>query len=357
MNKKPVLSICIPTYNRAALVYECVSGILKSKSKDIEVVVSDNASEDTTSLLLSKIKDNRFHYNRNKTNIGSLNVINVLEYAQGNWLLLISDECRFFNIEQISIMVNELDSYQNVYIVYYNVITNGLKYIRSEKDIRYKKGIEAFFHAGKIAFIPGIVFNKKQLSFNNIHKLINNVKKRNLTTLYPHICIQYMAFFRGDIVMKKDFLLQEIFRPNIYQEKWSITMKDLFDFSLYLSGKIDMNPEEKVFLLFQCILNWFYVDTWEEEFDKNKGKTVLVNDKCQIIKKGINNILLFEIIYKKVIAKILNCKSFKIVKKQYPEQYSYYKSREKYYKKSILKSIVKIEEWEKEFFDNFQVYH
>ncbi len=357
MNKKPVLSICIPTYNRAALVYECVSGILKSKSEDIEVVVSDNASEDTTSLLLSKIKDDRFHYTRNKTNIGSVNVINVLKLAQGSWLLLISDECRFLDIEQIPIMVNELNGYQNVSIVYYNVITNGLKYIRSEKNIRYKKGVEAFCHAGKIAFIPGIIFNSNELSFDNIYKLINQVKKRSLTTLYPHICIQYMAFFRGDIVMKKDFLLQEIFRPNIYQEKWSITMKNLFDFSLYLCGKIDIKQEEKAFLLLQCVLNWFYVDTWKEMFDENKIKVVLVNNKFQIIKKSICNILLFEVIYKNIIAKILNCRSFKIVKKQYPEQYNYYKDREKYYKRNLLKSIFKIEEWEKEFFDNFSTYH
>lgn len=47
------ISICIPTYNRANVVYRTVVNCLKCKDEDIEVVVSNNCSEDNTEELLS----------------------------------------------------------------------------------------------------------------------------------------------------------------------------------------------------------------------------------------------------------------------------------------------------------------
>ena len=57
---KPLLSICIPTYNRGNHVFSVVKKILQNKSIDIEVYVQDNCSVDETELLLSTINDPRF---------------------------------------------------------------------------------------------------------------------------------------------------------------------------------------------------------------------------------------------------------------------------------------------------------
>jgi abequosyltransferase len=55
MTYRPLLSVCIPTYNRAGYLRECLSSI-ETKGIDslVEVVVSDNASTDDT---LSVLKD------------------------------------------------------------------------------------------------------------------------------------------------------------------------------------------------------------------------------------------------------------------------------------------------------------
>lgn len=89
---KPFLSICIPTYNRGKIVYRTVSNILKSSREDIEVVVSNNCSTDDTEELLLQIKDSRFKYFKNDYNNGADNLVSVLTYAQGEYLLLQSDE-------------------------------------------------------------------------------------------------------------------------------------------------------------------------------------------------------------------------------------------------------------------------
>ncbi|NCC37176.1 MAG: glycosyltransferase, partial [Chloroflexia bacterium] len=48
--EEPLLSICIPTYNRADLLEYCLEGLREFERYDVpfEVVVSDNASEDRT---------------------------------------------------------------------------------------------------------------------------------------------------------------------------------------------------------------------------------------------------------------------------------------------------------------------
>ena len=70
-----LLSICIPTYNRADIVYECVKECLKISGDDIEVVVNDNCSTDDTKGKLEKIVDKRFRYYRNNENIGYSNLM------------------------------------------------------------------------------------------------------------------------------------------------------------------------------------------------------------------------------------------------------------------------------------------
>ena len=89
---KPVLSICIPTYNRAELVYKRVNHILKYKGDDIEVVVSNNASTDNTLDLLSTINDSRLTVHSNSENIIELNWPLVVSKGSGLFAALISDE-------------------------------------------------------------------------------------------------------------------------------------------------------------------------------------------------------------------------------------------------------------------------
>lgn len=61
-NSKYLLSICIPTYNRASIIRDCVDSCLEINSKNIEIVVTDNASTDGTYNELKDIKDSRFKY-------------------------------------------------------------------------------------------------------------------------------------------------------------------------------------------------------------------------------------------------------------------------------------------------------
>lgn len=96
----PLLSICIPTYNRELFLKECLNSISEqiSKNDPIEVVISDNASTDNTSELVSSFNDKlNLKYVINEKNIGfDANCLNVVKHATGSYCLILgSDDCLY----------------------------------------------------------------------------------------------------------------------------------------------------------------------------------------------------------------------------------------------------------------------
>ena len=94
---KPLLSICIPTYNREKQLLENLKRILAQNCPEIEVLVCDNASTDgTEAAVRSFLMDNRlenFYYFKNETNIGpDRNFVKVLSLAKGTYSHLLGDD-------------------------------------------------------------------------------------------------------------------------------------------------------------------------------------------------------------------------------------------------------------------------
>ena len=86
------LSICIPTYNRAAFLGYALDSIIAQATDEVEIVVSDNASTDGTEALVRDYQSRfpRIRYHRNPENLGAdRNFLKVVEIAQGEygWLL------------------------------------------------------------------------------------------------------------------------------------------------------------------------------------------------------------------------------------------------------------------------------
>jgi glycosyltransferase involved in cell wall biosynthesis len=95
-NKQPLLSICIPTYNRCDVLSESIKSIVNSPVfKEIELVISDNCSEDNTeNLVLSYVKqfpNNIKYIKTDKNGSGEENFVNVLAHGNGKFLKLSND--------------------------------------------------------------------------------------------------------------------------------------------------------------------------------------------------------------------------------------------------------------------------
>lgn len=90
---QPLLSFCIPTYNRAGTLLPLVRRVLQHPGDEIQVVVMDNGSTDDTLARLANIEDHRLIVRTNGTNRGVLfNVVNVLIAGNARYSALLLDK-------------------------------------------------------------------------------------------------------------------------------------------------------------------------------------------------------------------------------------------------------------------------
>ena len=89
----PIVSVCIPTYNRAPLLAQSIRSVLGQTLQDFELVISDNASTDDTETLVRSFDDPRIRYVRNQTNLGHrANYNRCLQLARGAYLTMFPDD-------------------------------------------------------------------------------------------------------------------------------------------------------------------------------------------------------------------------------------------------------------------------
>ncbi|WDF54707.1 glycosyltransferase family 2 protein [Mucilaginibacter sp. KACC 22063] len=95
--QNPILSICIPTYNRSKYLVSCLQSILK-QVKDymhIEILVSDNQSTDDTNQQIQQfINHPKFKYFLQTENLGATkNYFKLVsDYATGDFCWIIGDD-------------------------------------------------------------------------------------------------------------------------------------------------------------------------------------------------------------------------------------------------------------------------
>ncbi|MDP2593100.1 MAG: glycosyltransferase family 2 protein [bacterium] len=90
-----LVSIGLPTYNRATLLPKAIDALLNQTYKNIELIVSDNASSDDTEKIMETYanRDHRIRYIRQKQNIGgNPNHEFVVKQAKGEYFMWVSDD-------------------------------------------------------------------------------------------------------------------------------------------------------------------------------------------------------------------------------------------------------------------------
>lgn len=87
----PLVSVCVPTFNRAGYLRACLDSVRAQTWSPIEIVVSDNCSTDGTREMLRDMHDVRVLLQ--ESNVGMVGNWNaVLGRAQGEYAVLLSDD-------------------------------------------------------------------------------------------------------------------------------------------------------------------------------------------------------------------------------------------------------------------------
>jgi len=109
--KMPLVSICIPTYNNARFLRECLDSIVNQTYQNKEIIVSDNVSTDETKKIVKEyVEKYKVKYYKNEKNIGAeANFTRCIELTKGEYIAIFhADDLYMLNIIQ-----RQIDTFQN----------------------------------------------------------------------------------------------------------------------------------------------------------------------------------------------------------------------------------------------------
>ena len=210
----PLLSICIPTYNRAQYLKEALESILNQIHNDnkdkVEICVSDNASNDYTEILVKKYKKRSpvsIVYHKNLKNMGAdYNYLKAVEIAKGKycWLLGSDDVIEKDGINKILFEIQN-NSHIDIFTFRRFVYTKDMRYKSLHevsppklyslgKDYIFRDKIECLkYTAGIWGYISTIVVNReKWLSVKGYEKWVGSA--------YVHLYIIYYLIKNNSLV-------------------------------------------------------------------------------------------------------------------------------------------------------------
>jgi len=110
---KILLSLCIPTFNRAPILNQGTRKLLELPAFDseVELVICDNCSTDETPAVVEKLKADfptkNITYHRNASNVQDINFFEALNQGQGRYRKLLNDYT-YIKSDGLEIMKSEI---------------------------------------------------------------------------------------------------------------------------------------------------------------------------------------------------------------------------------------------------------
>lgn len=201
--RNAILSICIPTWNRANILQHSLRSIeaqiKEIDSSELELFVSDNCSDDNTQEVVKDFiqKGLPITYNRNKKNLGaSGNFVRCMQWASGKYILLLGDDdiLRPGSIKFLLDILRHKD-YGLVHI-------HNNKNFLSGKETKVYDNVDEFIKSVSYfyTFVSGNIFRK------DIVSEIDEKKYLNTHLLQMPFFIQSTLQHKENLIVCKDIL-------------------------------------------------------------------------------------------------------------------------------------------------------
>ena len=162
------LSICIPTYNRAKYLKQCLDYLLPQVKEidDVEVVIIDNFSSDNTESICREHLVKNVRYFRNAQNLGYAgNQIKCIEYANGKYIAILCDDDVYTDgiIKKI-LSVIEKSEYAFIALNYYSyrgdVNIPHITDFAPAKDVVFSRAYDVMNYPS-VGHFSGFIFNSE----------------------------------------------------------------------------------------------------------------------------------------------------------------------------------------------------
>ena len=240
-----LVSILIINYNNEKFVSRAVNSCLMQKYKNIEILIHDDQSKDSSIKRINKFKKNKkitISINKSKKkNISSFDAMNgylhLFKKSKGKIICLL-DSDDFFHKSKIQSIVNYFEKNKNIEFV------QNLPIIKSKKNSLYKMNKNSFF-----SFWP---------------------------YLAPESCISFKKNFMNNFIKKNRFVFQKYdlvwlgFRLGVYAY---FIEKKFGCMERYLTYYESLGESKKYSFMNQ---NWFFRRKQSFEYLKKVSKKILI---------------------------------------------------------------------------------
>jgi abequosyltransferase len=173
-HSRPLLTIAIPTYNRAPFLKELLIALEDQaiEHPEVEILVSDNASVDETAEIVANFiaKGMGIQYHRHSANVGAdANFLRCLNVAQGKYLWICGDDDIILRGTLDKVVGHLQDQeFDLIYLTSYGFKKDYLEERQYDPLNRHFHTVTSARHFVKavnimLTFISGIIINKDQL--------------------------------------------------------------------------------------------------------------------------------------------------------------------------------------------------
>ena len=269
MQKKPLVSILIASYNKEKYVKRCINSCLNQNYNKIEVIFYDDGSKDNSYDVAKKIKGIKVFKNKKKTNLGNFNTyyqINSYNKAfsksKGKYILLL-DSDDFFRKNKVKEIVNYFNKNQNSNIIfdlpiyYYskNKMINS-KNLKSKKIL--KKDIWPSFP------IAGSCISFKRKFYVRFSNIINN-KNFSMLTLDFRLAVIANSILNDFRLLNKNLTFyyqdkkgESNSKFKKFSKNWWLRRKQAHDFMKLINKNNNTSFQTKSDIIATKIIEKFY---------------------------------------------------------------------------------------------------
>ncbi len=162
---EPLVSVVIPTYNRADLLPKTIDSVLAQSYQNIEIVVADDASTDDTEKVCREYGD-KIVYVKREENGNTANALNTgIKASKGDFVCWLSDDDYFEDEDKTKIQLEMFEKDADLRLVHSNFYIDwgdGRKTLKEVPQFLSQK--QAFdFHVGGECLINGstVMFDRR----------------------------------------------------------------------------------------------------------------------------------------------------------------------------------------------------
>ena len=247
MDKIPLLTIAIPTFNRAHYLDICLLNILDQKKTvqcNIEILVSDNCSTDNTKEVVDKYKllDNEIRYIKNNENKGGdFNITQCLLLAQGQYVLCFGDDDILLknSLKKIIDLLKTSKDFGHITIFSKKKSLDfGNPYTIYDNQINYLKAID-FYYTWISANIINTTFINRDNAFKNVGSFLNQVHIyfEVICKANQHVCFNNALVLPGKILKPEGYNFIQVFCINLNNilNHFENNIMEFKNYKLYIS--------------------------------------------------------------------------------------------------------------------------